>query len=325
MRFSLTAEQQAFARALDGILGGADVPAVNRHAADGKYEPVTALWGRLAEAGVAGLLVPEDLGGTGGTAIDLVLAFDRLGFHGVPGPWIETAAVGAILAEPELQAAIVDGSARITVAAPPWTPYALDPDVATSVYLASDRGFGRADAGERYASVDPTRTLASVSAAEERPRDPSMRARALDTAALACAATLIGAGERMLAMTVEYVIQRRQFGRAIGEFQAIKHALADVRVALDFAHPVLHGAARALAARDPLAARDVSAAKVVASSAAAASAAVALQSHGAIGYTREADLSIWYLRTRALLGAWGTAGQHRARVLGSLTGPLAGY
>ncbi|MFC7754524.1 acyl-CoA dehydrogenase family protein [Tsukamurella soli] len=130
---------------------------------------------------------------------------------------------------------------------------------------------------------------------------------------------LVGAADQMLAVTVEYVGQRRQFGRVIGEFQAVKHALADVRVAVDFARPLVHGAAQALAAGDLIAPREVSAAKVAAATAAARAATAGLQAHGAIGYTQEADLSIWYLRTRALLGAWGTVGEHRARVLDCLT------
>jgi alkylation response protein AidB-like acyl-CoA dehydrogenase len=123
----------------------------------------------------------------------------------------------------------------------------------------------------------------------------------------------------MLATAVEYVGARRQFGRVIGEYQAIKHALADVRVALDFARPLVHGAARELSSGSTSASRDVSAAKVLASAAAGRAARTALQVHGAIGYTLECDLSIWILKARALVGAWGTPADHRARVLDSLT------
>ena len=128
---------------------------------------------------------------------------------------------------------------------------------------------------------------------------------AFDLAVLATSAQLLGAGERMLADSVTYVKQRKQFGREIGSYQAIKHALADVRIALDFARPLV-SAPRSARSR-------TSAAKVAAGDAAYLAARTGLQVHGAIGYTAEFDLSIWLTKIRALVGAWGTPAFHRAR------------
>ena len=139
-------------------------------------------------------------------------------------------------------------------------------------------------------------------------------------AALATAAQLLGCGERLLADSVAYVKQRRQFGREIGSYQAIKHRLADVRIALDFARPLLWGAALTATGPDDRAARDVSAAKVACADAAYLASRAALQVHGAVGYTAELDLSLWITKVRALVGAWGTPAYHRARVLESLVG-----
>ncbi|MFC7502504.1 acyl-CoA dehydrogenase family protein, partial [Nocardioides sp. GCM10030258] len=126
------------------------------------------------------------------------------------------------------------------------------------------------------------------------------------------AAQLLGAGERVLADSVAYVKQRKQFGREIGSYQAIKHQLADVRIALDFARPLVFGAAL-----DPTP-RSVSAAKVACGDAAYLASRTGLQVHGAIGYTQEFDLSIWITKIRALVTAWGTPAFHRARILESL-------
>ena len=104
----------------------------------------------------------------------------------------------------------------------------------------------------------------------------------------------------------------------IGEYQSLKHLAADIRVALDFAQPLLLGAANELLTDSPAANRAVSAAKVAATDAALLAARSSLQLHGAIGYTLECDLSIWFLRARALAGCWGTPAAHRARVLESL-------
>jgi alkylation response protein AidB-like acyl-CoA dehydrogenase len=135
---------------------------------------------------------------------------------------------------------------------------------------------------------------------------------AFNLAALATSAQLLGAGERVLADTVAYAKQRKQFGREIGSYQAIKHQLADVRIALDFARPLVLGAAV-----DPTP-RSVSAAKIQCGEAADLAARVGLQVHGAIGYTDEYDLSLWLLRIRALQSAWGTPAFHRERLLADL-------
>jgi hypothetical protein len=94
--------------------------------------------------------------------------------------------------------------------------------------------------------------------------------------------------------------------------------LADVRVALDFARPLVYVAALSLQSGSPDGARDVSAAKVATGDAAYAAARTALQVHGAIGYTAEYDLGLWITKVRALLTAWGHPALHRARVLEAL-------
>jgi alkylation response protein AidB-like acyl-CoA dehydrogenase len=122
---------------------------------------------------------------------------------------------------------------------------------------------------------------------------------------------------------------RAQFGRPVGTFQAVKHRLADVAIALEFARPLLDAAATGLgdavsAARDvsardvsarDVSARDVSAAKVACADASYLAARAALQVHGAIGYTAEHDLSLLLAKVRALVPAWGTQAEHRARVM----------
>nr|WP_281365651.1 acyl-CoA dehydrogenase family protein [Nocardioides panzhihuensis] len=170
--------------------------------------------------------------------------------------------------------------------------------------------------GAQRRSVDPTRRLFDVTPGEEVAGGDA--GPALDLGTLACSAMLHGAGLRLLDDSVAYVKQRTQFGRPIGEFQAVKHLLADVRVALDFAAPLVHNAAVELETEAPTAARSVSAAKVAAGDAAYLASRTALQVHGAIGYTREFDLSLWILKVRALVGAWGTPTEHRARILESL-------
>ena len=311
MKFELTADQRDFARTLDGLLTAADVPAIARAWAAGDHDGGLALWRKLTDLGVSGLLADD-------YRIEHVIAMEALGKHAVPGPWIESAAYLATCSE---TAEATAGGSMATVAVPPHTPYALDADVAELVFDAS---LNPAEVDERVKSIDPVRRLFRVRAVEV-PRSgletPSaVSAAAFDTAALAAAAQLLGGGERMLADSVTYVTQRTQFGRPIGSYQAIKHALADVRIALDFARPLVYAAALHPLETTHERQRDVSAAKVAAGDAAYRAARTALQVHAAIGYTQEHDLSLWLLRVRGLIATWGTPSWHRARVLKVVTG-----
>lgn len=327
MRFTLDDEQRGFARSLDDLLAAADVSAAGRSWAGGDHDAGLKLWRRLADLGVTGLLVPEKVGGLAAGAVEAVVAWEALGRHAVPGPWVETAVVTRLLADGSgdagadgLLGAVADGSAVVTLAAPPWTPYALDTDVATHVLHLEGGALRTARVGDVVRSVDPARRLHRVAPAGELALvSPEVAATALDTGALLAAAQLLGLGETLLARSVEYVKQRRQFGRVIGEYQALKHALADVRIGLDFARPLVWGAAVAMSAGGDVA-REVSGAKVAASDAAWRAARTALQVHGAIGYTAEHDLSLWLLKVRALVGAWGPPREHRARILARLVG-----
>ncbi|MEX3657484.1 acyl-CoA dehydrogenase family protein, partial [Mycolicibacterium fortuitum] len=135
----------------------------------------------------------------------------------------------------------------------------------------------------------------------------------------ATAAQLVGAGQAMLDQSVEYAKQRAQFGRIIGSYQAIKHKLADVLIAVELARPLVYGAALSLAEGSPDTARDISAAKVAAADAALLAARSALQTHGAIGFTQEHDLSLSLLRVQALRSAWGDPTAHRRRLLEAIS------
>ncbi|HEU5036237.1 MAG TPA: acyl-CoA dehydrogenase [Nocardioides sp.] len=290
MRFELDDDQRDFAAALESLLSGVDPVGAARAWAERDHGPGLKLWTRLVELGLLSLA-------TDATPVEVCLAFEALGRHAVPGPWVESAAYLPLALGHE-----VEGVA--TVAVPPHVPYALDADVADHVYVGSSP---TASVGARVGSVDPTRHLFRVTGAGE------VHTEAFDLAVLATAAQLLGAGERLLADSVAYVKQRKQFGREIGSYQAIKHALADVRIALDFARPLVLGAA--------LGEVPASAAKVAAGDAAYRASRTGLQVHGAIGYTRELDLSLWLTKVRALVTAWGTPAYHRGRVLEGLRPP----
>jgi hypothetical protein len=226
-----------------------------------------------------------------------------------------------------------------TLAAPPWLPYAADADGADLVLYAEPGAVRLARAGTAHPSMDPTRRLFDVHPGAVLAAGPAADAaidHALNLGVLACAAQLLGAGRALLEAAVRHATGRTQFGRPIGQFQAVQHRLADVAVGLEFARPLLYAAAVALSpgpkpptrraphiGRDQLvrAARDVSAAKVACADAAHRAARAALQVHGAIGYTQEHGLGRWLTKVRVLTLAWGTPADHRARVMRELTTP----
>jgi alkylation response protein AidB-like acyl-CoA dehydrogenase len=292
MRFELTEEQRDFAAALDQLLRSSDTVTVARAWADGDSEPGLKLWSRLADQGLTAL-APE------ATPVEVCVAFEALGRYAVPGPWVESAAYLPVLLAREIEDVA-------TVAVPPHVPLALDADVAGTVLIVDGGSVTEARVGELRRSVDPTRRLFEVSPGAQAPSSTTGD-DAFDLAVLATSAQLLGLGEHLLGATVDYAKQRRQFGREIGSYQAIKHRLADVRIALDFARPLVFGAAL-----DDVPA---SAAKVACADAAYLAARTALQVHGAVGYTRELDLSLWITKVRALVTAWGTPAHHRARLL----------
>ncbi|GLW66650.1 putative acyl-CoA dehydrogenase FadE [Actinomadura rubrobrunea] len=324
MRFVLDAEQRLFAETLDKLLAEADTPAAIRAWAAGDAAPGRALWRSLAETGVFALAVPESHGGAGTLPVELVTAAFELGRHAVPGPFVETLAGAALiggLGDDALAAAwlprVAAGDAMISLA----RPYALDADVADLVVsVAEDDGPPRtARPAAMRCGVDPARRLFEVrpdAPLAAGPDDAHATAAAVDLAALLCAAQQLGVGRALLDASVEYAKTRRQFGRAIGEFQAVKHHLANALVHLEFARPLVYGAA--LSYGTAVFPRDVSAAKAAAAEASYMTAKTALQVHGAIAYTDEYAPSLWIRKARALYSAWGAPAAHRARVLSLL-------
>jgi alkylation response protein AidB-like acyl-CoA dehydrogenase len=311
VEFALDEQQRDFAASIDAALGAADLPGAVRAWSTGDVAPGRKVWEQLANLGVTALAVPEKFDGLDADPVDLVVALERLGRWSVPGPVAESIAVTPVLlAEDERSAGLASGELIATVALPPQVPRAVDADMAGLVLLATEDGVGEAAPGEEHESVDPSRRLFDVT-----PTGDAWQAdiqRAYEFGALATAAQLVGAAEALRDAAVDYAKQRTQFGRIIGSYQAIKHKLADVHIAIELARPLVYGAALSL---EP---RDVSAAKAAASEAGLLAARSALQTHGAIGFTQEHDLSLLLLRVQALRSAWGTPETHRRRVLEAL-------
>ncbi|MCX4552799.1 acyl-CoA/acyl-ACP dehydrogenase [Streptomyces sp. NBC_01387] len=346
MKFLLDDEQAEFGRTLDRMLTAADTPAAVRAWGDGDTGRGRALWARIAEAGVFALAVPEAQDGMGLLPVELAVSFVELGRHAVPGPLVESVAAGVLLgglAERGDTAAadawlprIASGQAMVSLALAEGGPYALDADAADVTFVVTGADApGTAELrttaghGPVQPSLDPARRLArplpgTGATLAISPAVEAAATAAADWAAFATAAQTLGVGLALVERTVAYAKQRTQFSTTIGAFQAVKHRLADALIGLEFARPLVHGAAVALSGKSADAGAEIAAAKVAAGEAAYAAARTALQLHGAIGYTAEYDLSLWIRKARALRSAWGTPSACRARVLAGPVAPSPG-
>jgi len=136
--------------------------------------------------------------------------------------------------------------------------------------------------------------------------------------ALLLAAESLGCARRMLEMTVDYVGQRVQFGVPVGSFQAVKHAAAEALVDIEAAHSGVYYAAWALQNGESDGPIHAWIAKAFATEASARTADRALMLHGAIGYTWEHDLQLFYKRAKLNLELFGSPRSYRERIADAL-------
>ncbi|WP_283613140.1 acyl-CoA dehydrogenase IpdE2 [Mycolicibacterium poriferae] len=264
-----------------------------------------ALWTMLCEqVGAAALVVPEELGGAGGELADAAVVFEELGKALVPTPlWGTTLAELALLSvdhpDGETLGALAEGTAIGAVVfdtderlreEQTGRRYVVHGDVADVVIATDGETLTRWTefTATPSVSMDPTRRLAVVDAkaTSTMGTDPGLA----DTAAILLAVEQIGAATRCLDLTVAYTKDRVQFGRPIGSFQALKHRMADLYVAVQSARAVV---ADAVADPSPTSA---ALARLAASEAFSAVAAEAVQMHGGIAITWESDIQLYFKR-----------------------------
>lgn len=298
---------------------------------------------RFVGDGWFGVGSAEDLGGEGGGLVELALAAEELGRRAAPS----SAWLGSMLALPALvglpeaaKALLADGVTTV-----PALPAGAVPGVGTMVtgdgstvsgavptVLAAGRArrlvvpVGGACPAVYLVEVDQPGVRIHPRALTDRSRCvadvefdgahgtviPVDAHEALEAAALRgavlVAADALGVLEQMLDTTVEYTLQRKQFGVPIGSFQAVKHAAAEMLVKVESARSIVYLAAASVEAAHPDAPLLAAAAKAQVSGAAAASADTALTLHGAIGYTWEHDLQLHYKRAKLDAELFGSPG-----------------
>jgi alkylation response protein AidB-like acyl-CoA dehydrogenase len=314
MHFDLNDEQRDLAAAARDFLSSTASPAAARAALEEGSTDVRPGRAELVKSGFATITVPEQAGGGGGSVLDLAVVAEQAG-RVLAGPSLVTFARAAVLLEgrDELLAGLAGGSLAVAVvddspAAGREAPVLDATGADRFLALRSDDLVIGTGTVTTRKPIDPTRGLADVTLGDVEVVAAGARdrwARASYVGRVILAAEGLGSAARALELGVEYAKERHAFGRPIGSYQAVKHALVDVYVQVEQLRSIVWWAS--WAADDdpselPLAA---AAAKGAAASTAELAAETLIQVHGGIGFTWEHDAHLFWRRAkvdRFLLG-----------------------
>ena len=327
MRFTLSDDQQEIKRTAHDLLANRSTMAKVREAAEaGTYDD--GLGRELGELGWPGIAVGEEHGGQGLGIVELAVLLEELGYACAPVPILGTALAALAIehaGSPEQQERWLPGLASGELRGALGTADGLIPDApGADVVVVVDPAAGTAhlaDGVDEVESVDPTRRHGRATGAGES-LDGDVAA-AVDRALVAVSAELVGVCQRALDMTVAYVKERKQFGVPVGTFQAVHHAAAQMLVDTEGGRSATYHAAWAADAdpdRLPMAA---AMAKAWCSDGARSVTGSAIQLHGGIGFTWEADVHWLYKRAQLDSALLGGSGAHRARIAALAAGARA--
>jgi alkylation response protein AidB-like acyl-CoA dehydrogenase len=336
MDFGLTDDQRDIQRtARDLLAERATFARVREHAEAGTTD--TALWKELCELGWPGIAISEANGGQGLGTIELSILSEELGRVVAPVPFLASAMAACVIEQagsdeqrerwlPGLAsgetigalAGAVDGTSELVISG-------AEADV---FVLVEDDGSGRLVTAQeadvaKVAAIDPTRSAARVSAADGAGEQLEDGCPGLGRALVAVSSELVGVSERALEMTVAYVKDRKQFGVPVGAFEAVSHRCAQMLLETEQARSLSAFAAWSADADPDSLAEAAAMAKAASSQAGREVTAGAIQMHGGIGFTWEADVHWLFKRAQLDAALLGGAGRHRARVAAILADKIA--
>jgi alkylation response protein AidB-like acyl-CoA dehydrogenase len=314
MDFDLTQDQKEIKRVAHELLASRSPwPKVRVAAETAEYD--ASLWRELVALGWPGIAVAEEHGGQGLGVVELAVLAEELGYACAASPLVSTATAAAAI-----QAA---GSAEQRAR---WLPGLASGELTAGIgarELAADAGEAdlvvlldgdgaqllQAPDATLFEAIDPTRRYASIDGDTE---GEPLGAGAADRVRAVLAAEVLGVCQRALEMTLEYVKDRKQFGVPVGSFQAVSHRCAQMLLHTESVRSTAYFAAWAADA-DPE--RLPEAAALAAAAAADGGREVtasAIQAHGGIGFTWEADIHWLYKRAQLDAALLGGARRHRA-------------
>jgi alkylation response protein AidB-like acyl-CoA dehydrogenase len=314
MNFALTEDQGEIKRVAHELLSSRSPwPRVREHAESGRYDD--GLWRELCELGWPGIAVSAAHGGQDLGMVELAALAEELGYACAAVPFAGTASVAAALSaagSPEQIDRLLPGLIAGETQAGVGPAGLLADGGGAQVLIVLDGDQARLVEGraEPLTTVDSTRSYGAVGdAGGER-----LGEGAGDRIRVVLAAEVLGLCQRALEMTLEYVKDRKQFGVPVGSFQAVSHRCAQMLLHTESVRSTVYFAAWAAdaeAERLPEAAALAAAAAVEAGREVTAS---AIQAHGGIGFTWEADVHWLYKRAQLDAAVLGGAKDHRVKL-----------
>jgi alkylation response protein AidB-like acyl-CoA dehydrogenase len=327
MDFGLTDDQREIQRTARELLAERARPdRVREHAEARRTDEL--LWKELSELGWPGIAIAEEHGGQGLGQIELSVLCEELGRSLAPVPFLGSTMAATVIQQdgsaeqrerwlPGLASgetigalgAAVDGTAELVIGGREAAVFVLiDEDGSGRILSAEEADVMPVD------SVDPTRSTARVSGAGGEPVGDGGACAGLGRALVSVSSELVGVCDRALGMTVEYVKERKQFGVPVGAYQAVSHRCAQMLLETERARSMAAFAAWSADADPDSLAEAAAMAKACASSAGREVTASAIQAHGGIGFTWEADVHWLYKRAQLDAALLGGAKRHRARL-----------
>jgi alkylation response protein AidB-like acyl-CoA dehydrogenase len=327
MNFDFTDDQQAIKRTAHDLLADRfKMERVRQLAEAGEYDD--GAWKELCELGWPGIFIDEEHGGQGLGIVELIILMEELGYSLAPVPFLSNAAAGLLIqaagSDEQKQRwlpGIASGEARGAAGLVRGDEAKLVPDAdsAELIVLCGADGVSVVERSaadvEVVATMDSTRRYARVRAdgGEALAGEPGP---GIGAGVLAVSAELTGVSQRAMEMAVEYARDRKQFGRAIGSYQAVSHRCAQMLLETEGARSATYYGAWAADAEPDSLELAASMAKAYASDAGWRVCSSSLQVHGGIGFTWEHDLHFFLKRAKVDGLLWGSASEHRERVAG---------
>jgi alkylation response protein AidB-like acyl-CoA dehydrogenase len=333
MNFIFTEEQIQFKDAIKSFLAEECAPASIRDGWQKNKSFNLERWKNLIELGVLSSNLSEEKGGLGMDQVTLAMMVEEMGYAGLPEPVAEQIfLVNDVI--PFLPKNITeavesnynDGTQYIALAHPlAPNPLFLN-DAAGLILLDSSecKFIAKDDMDfEIISSNDPSRELFKVSSMNDAistsENFDELNSAVSSRGSLMTAALLIGLAQKMVDLSSIYVLDRTQFGKPIGSFQAVKHMLADVAVKIEFAKPAVYRAAYSLSENNPKSALHCAHAKLMCAQAAELACKNSIQAHGAMGYTWEMDLHIYMRKAWSMMACWGNEDKQQELIFKTLS------
>ncbi len=314
MDFDLNPDQREIKDVARELLTARSPFAKVREAAEaGEYD--AALWSELVALGWPGIAVAQEHGGQGLGAVELAVLMEELGYACAATPCLSTATAAAVIqaaGSDEQRARWLPGLASGELRAGIGTRELAADAAGAAVIVVLDGEEAEllvAPETEDFISIDPTRRFATV-VGEGEPLGPS--GAAADHIRAALAAEVAGVCQRALDMTLAYVKERKQFGVPVGSFQAVAHRCAEMLLGTESARSTAYYAAWAADADPQLLPEAAALAGAAAAEGGQSVTAAAIQMHGGIGFTWEADVHWLYKRAQLDAALLGGARRHRA-------------